>query len=313
MTSSRRFQPSTRSSNRALEIVAAALALALVPLACAKSTDTDGDGGTSIVWTTGGGGSTTGGSGGITSTGGTGGSTSTGGTGGSTSTSGTGGSTSTSGTGGASSSSSSSSSSSGTTTYSHTIVIDGVNDFTLADEQLSTSSNGFAGYIAWDSQNLYVGMDGTDFATPSQPTKWVLVYVSGSPGLTVGQPYNTQEPNLPFTAGYHIRWKLDANETNNPSMRIVSGGAWTAGSFTGDASWSTAGSYVEISIPLADIGGAGLRSVHVNMINEQSMVESSWAALPASSFTNGYDPDYAKCYQFDLGGQAVPSSYPPAC
>ena len=71
------------------------------------------------------------------------------------------------------------------------------------------------------------------------------------------------------------------------------------------------GNFVELSIPLADIGAPTSLQVHLSMINEQSMSEWSWASVPDTSFVDGYDPDYARYYDFDLTGSGPPSSYPP--
>lgn len=274
-----------------LSFLAATCAIYSEDLLEPGTTATGGTGGTA-----GSGGGGTGGDAGATSSS----SSGSGGSGGAAGSGGDGGSGGTGGTGGC-----------GGAVYSHTINIDGTNDFYPLCEMFNTSSPSYTGYIAWDSVSFFIGLEGPDLAAPAA-TKWVLIYFDGSPGLTVGHPYNTQQPSLPFTARYHLRWKLGA--ANAELFVYVSGAEWPVdpnGSFTGSVGWSAANELVEIGIPLANIGGAGIRKVHVSMIDEVSNFEWSYAAIPWSSFTDSYDPGYTKHYAFDLTGSAVPSSYQP--
>jgi hypothetical protein len=120
--------------------------------------------------------------------------------------------------------------------------------------------------------------------------------------------YNTQQPSLPFPASYHVRWRADRLYTN---AQIYSGGTWVnAGwDFSGDVSQN--GAYLEMRIPLSDIGSPSILSVHLNMISETLFNETSFAAVPSDSFFDGYDPDYTKYYQFDLKASTPPNDYFP--
>jgi len=195
----------------------------------------------------------------------------------------------------------------GVVAYAHTIVIDGVNDFVPADEQIATTTAGFTAYLAWDASYLYVGVDGADIGSGS-PTRWVLVYLGGAGGTITGQTYNTQQPGLPFAARYHLGWRADNGYTQ---ALEYSGSAWTplAWDFTGDVYQS--GTYLELRIPLADIGSPTSLPIHVSLINEQGDHEWTFAGSPAPSFTDGYDPDYGSYYELDLGGATVPSALLP--
>ena len=192
--------------------------------------------------------------------------------------------------------------------YSHTITIDGVNDFTALAEAFSTSSNGYTGYLAWDATYLYIGFEGSDVGANSD-SKWLLVYIGGSTGTTTGLAYGTQQPNLPFAAQYHICWRTDGNST---SALIYHGATWSDGSwdFTGDV--NNTGSFVELRIPLEDIGSpaAHLR-VHVCMINAAQFSEWSYAAVPSGSFVDSFDPDYSKYFDFNLTASTEPNDYVP--
>jgi hypothetical protein len=188
------------------------------------------------------------------------------------------------------------------TAYSHTIVIDGVKDFT-ADETFETSStgSGFTGYISWDSQYLYIGREGY-FLDGGGETDWLLVYIGGPTGTTTGLVYNTQQPSLAFGAGYHIRWRGDDVYVN---LLEYNGATWVDAGWPGDA--HMAGEYLEMRVPLTSIGSPSMVQVHLNVTSH----DISYAAVPSTSFTDGYDPDYTKYFEFDLTSPAVPISYTP--
>jgi hypothetical protein len=195
----------------------------------------------------------------------------------------------------------------GAVTYAHTIAIDGTNDFTPADERFGTSTTDFYTFLAWDASYLYVGVEGADIGSGSA-SRFVLVYLGGSGGTNIGQSYNNQEPALPFNARYHVRWRADNNLTG---AQEYSASAWTdlSWDFTGDV-YQT-GNYLEMRIPLADIGSPTSLPIHVTLINEQSGGEWTFAGLPATSFTDGYDPDYGKYYELDIGGSTKPTAHAP--
>lgn len=190
--------------------------------------------------------------------------------------------------------------------YQHTIAIDGVNDFIVADERLATTTGGtYHGYVSWDADYVYVAMSGTDVAA-NNGARWVVVYLGGAGGTTAGVQYNNQQPVLPFTARYHVRWRTDNGYTHALEW---SGTAWA------DAGWTFAGdvfqngTFVELRIPRADIGAPTELDLHLAMVNEAGGGEWTYAGAPAASFTDGYDQDFARYYRFDLGAAAAPSSY----
>ncbi len=190
--------------------------------------------------------------------------------------------------------------------YQHTIAIDGVNDF-AAPEIFQTTSGTFLGYISWDTAYLYVGMDGSDVGS-GDPNRWVVVYLGGTTGTTTGVTYNTQTPALPFSAGYHVRWKTDNTYTN---ALAFDGTGWVdaAWDFTGNVMQQ--GTFMEMRIPLANIGSPTSIAVHLCMINETGGGEWTWAGVPTNSFVDGIDPDYGHYFQFDLTSSATPVSYTP--
>lgn len=192
-----------------------------------------------------------------------------------------------------------------TVRYFHTITIDGVNDF-ASNETFATSSTGYTGYVAWDNAYLYVGMSGADVGANSA-TKWLLLYFSGTPGTTTGVTYNTQQPTLPFAARWHARWRTNNGYTN---AQLWSGSAWGEASwdFTGDV-YQT-GTFVEMRVPLVDIGSPTTLSLHMGMLNEQSGVEGTYAAVPSTSYANGYDPNYGKYLELALTGSVAPNASP---
>ena len=187
--------------------------------------------------------------------------------------------------------------------YSHTITIDGTNDFTAGQENFATSSGSYTGYFAWDAAYLYVGMEGVDVAS-GNPDFWLLLYIGGSPGTTTGVAYGSQQPTLPFDARFHLRWKADNGYTNTQQY---DGSGWTEANwdFVGDVFQN--GEFIELRIPLVDIGSPTVIDVHLNMINEPS--GWSYAAVPADSFSDGPNPSYFRHYAFNRTAATVPNGY----
>lgn len=193
----------------------------------------------------------------------------------------------------------------GTIVYAHTITIDGLDDFDATDETLPTSSTGYDAYAAWDAQYLYLGMNGADVSSSSDKRFWVI-YLGGAAGTTTGVTYNTQQPALPFAAQYHVRWKADNTYTNALEWN---GSAWVDAGwvFTGDI-YQT-GTFVELRIPLADIGSPSTLNVVVSMVNETAGVEGTFAAAPSGAIAaDGYDPDFSRYFSFDLTSADPPAS-----
>ena len=256
-----------------------------------------GTGGTARTGGTGGA-AGTGGAGGLGGSAGAGGFAGAGGLGGSAGAGGQGGATGGSGTGG-----SGGGGGGGAVPYSHTIVINGSNDFTPGAEDFTTSSqapNLYTAYFSWDATYFYVGMSGADVASNSA-SYWLLVYLGGVGGTKTGVAYGTQQPSLPFEARYHLRWR--ANNLLTSMMQYSAGWVDAGWDFTNDVYQS--GTFVELRIPLADIGSPPIVRVHVSMINEPGVW--SYAAAPSDSFVDGADPDYTRYYAFDLAGSAPPT------
>ncbi len=196
-----------------------------------------------------------------------------------------------------------------------THLIDGTNDF-AAGEKLATTSPLYDAYASWDDVNVYFGMSGKDVGEVSA-LKWVLIYVDGNPGNSgsaLGIAYNcsgactAQQANLPFNAGYHLRWKADGNYTN---LQKWDGAAWAN---VGPISTvARKGTFMELSIARAALGSPTKLKVHMNMLIEQAAAEWTYAGVPSTSFTDGKAPPaFTKFYEFDLADRAkAPNSYAP--
>lgn len=181
-----------------------------------------------------------------------------------------------------------------------------MNDF-ASNETFATTSSGYTGYVAWDQAYLYVGMSGGDIAS-GDAKKWFTLYLSGASGTTMGVPYNTQKPTLPFQAKWHVRWKANGLYTNALTWN---GTSWVdaAWSFTNDVFQT--GNYIEMRIPRANIGSPSSVSFVMDMLNETNGVEATYAGVPMTAFTDGPNPSFAHFYQFDLNGCMPPSAFAP--
>jgi hypothetical protein len=193
--------------------------------------------------------------------------------------------------------------------YFHTIVIDGINDFTSA-ETFDSSSMGHTGYVAWDDAYVYLGMDSPDLAGNGTQTWWVA-YLGGAMGTNAGVVYNTQQPALPFDARWHLRWK--ASDDFGGALEWT-GVNWVNpgfGPIAGTDNVDFSGSFVEVRVAWSDLASPDTLALHMGMLREQAFNEASWAAVPGGSYVDGYDPDYSQWFEFDLLGSTLPADHAP--
>jgi hypothetical protein len=186
--------------------------------------------------------------------------------------------------------------------WSHTVAIDGTNDFT-AEEQFSTTSAGYTGWVTWDADDLFVGYEGADVASGTA-TKWLVVYLGATGGgTTAGEQFNHQRPILPFTATHLVMIRMDFGYFSLRDHDV----SWVEATPAG-AAVAHAGTFVEFRIPRASLGAPAALSVHLCMLNEQFPGEWTWGGVPSSSFVDRFDPDFLHYLQFDLTAQAAPGS-----
>lgn len=201
-------------------------------------------------------------------------------------------------------------------------VVDGVNDF-AAGEKFDTTSTatGYYAYAAWDSKNLYFGMEGNDVAAgvADAANKWVMLYIGRDalPGTMTGLPYdvpgNVQQPTLPFNASIHLRWKVSGDYTNVQQ--------WNAAM----TKWEDAplvpltvfrmGNFVEMGISRASLGSPSKIQVVMNMLIEGSATvhdDHTYAGVPSTAFTDGANPNFSTYFEFDLTDLSkAPNTYLP--
>ena len=171
--------------------------------------------------------------------------------------------------------------------YRHVITIDGIDDF-LPKELVSTTSSAFDARITWDDENLYIAYAGPDLATSTidADKKWLFVYLDTiSGGETQSEMYNTQRATFPgtFAADYYARYKIDGTFT---SLQQASNGTWLTA--TPAPTTGQAGTFLELSIPLAKIGAGTTLDLVTYMINEKALAEGTYAGLYGGNFTDGY-------------------------
>jgi hypothetical protein len=190
----------------------------------------------------------------------------------------------------------------------HAILIDGVNDFNT-DETLAGTS-GSIWYMTWDASNFYLATQNTDVGSVSN-SKWVVCYFdtdprtprTGGTGSTTGLMFNTQRPNLPFTANFLVVWRLDTAATmlytyNDPSWIAVA---------SPNVQVSRSGNYVEMKIPRASIGSPSSIYVCAAMINESSGSEWTYNLTPAGQ-SDGYNANFTRTFAFPLGASISPNA-----
>jgi hypothetical protein len=186
--------------------------------------------------------------------------------------------------------------------WSHTINIDGTNDFDAAGETFATTSAAYSAYVTWDATNLYIGYQGDDVAA-ADAHKWILVYFDVNPGAGSGTPtraakgidYNNlgasadQQPTFPtgYGAGFHLRW--NTNDSIFDTQQY-SASTWSAVATPG-TSKSRSGKYIEFAIPLATLGNPTAVGVITMMLNENTGSEWTYAGIYGGNFTDGKNPN----------------------
>lgn len=192
------------------------------------------------------------------------------------------------------------------TPWRFTVAVDGdLADWDDATTRFDTSSVGGT-RVAWDATFLYLGLDHPDLATGG-PEHWSIVYLSTAlPGTTEGLLHRTQAPALPFEASVAVRRKADGSYD---SLEVFDGQQWVS-----QPQWlGTEGSAVaavddrlELALPLDLLQGATRFELVAYHLYEGAYFESSYGVAPADSFVEGYDPDPATAFAFDLEAPEAP-------
>lgn len=189
-----------------------------------------------------------------------------------------------------------------------TVLVDGsVVDF-LGEESFVTSS-GTMSFLTWDDDNLYIAVQHPNVATGPGADNWIVATIgNGTGGSLVGVAVEAQMPALPFEATHALMIKADGSysslidlvaNTQTPNWLGTAGSA---------LAHSDVEQVLELSVPFANLGISSTFAIHVNMVDEIGP-ETTYAAIPASSFADGFDPDYSAYYEFDLLGSTPPNSY----
>ncbi|HEU0035643.1 MAG TPA: hypothetical protein VFQ53_33760 [Kofleriaceae bacterium] len=199
----------------------------------------------------------------------------------------------------------------GSSAYSHTVVLDGSDDF-LAAETFGTTSTAYTARVTWDDQNLYIGYSGPDLNPTALDTasKWLFVYIDTDPGAGTGAikslKYNTQQAVFPsgFGAELYARWKCTATFS---SIEQFQGG--TTYTTVGTPQSGHAGTFVEFAIPRSHFNGSTTIGLVTWMINEKPNFEGSFAGLFLGNFGDGYSTalPITKYLRLDLTAATVPN------
>jgi hypothetical protein len=168
--------------------------------------------------------------------------------------------------------------------YRHTIVVDGSSAFT-GDEVFATTTDSYNAYATWDDDQLYLGYLGSDVAS-NDAHKWLFVYLDVAPGGSPdGERYNTQTPAFPagFRADYYYRWQASGGVED---VKAWDGEGWQTSSIA--PSSARGGPFLEIALPLADLGEPSAIEVALLWINETDGLEAAYGGLYPDSFADGY-------------------------
>jgi chitodextrinase len=202
--------------------------------------------------------------------------------------------------------------------HSHTIVLDGTNDFYDSsnpdknkNETFATSSGDAFFYLTWDATNIYFAYNSNDITgtVANAPSKWVWAYFGGAGGTKSGVDYSGQKPNLPFEAKYHFRFKVDGSYSNLQSWNGTSWNSVKTLAWGADQARNDGNKLVEFKIPRSELGLTSANSLQfvANLAYEDAGTgDAMWAAVPSNSFGadgNGNNRSFSTFYDLDLNSE----------
>ena len=159
-----------------------------------------------------------------------------------------------------------------TPAWSHTIGLDGVNDFTK-NESFTTTTSGQHAFITWDVDYLYIGYENI------APDESLNIYLStGATGTLVSDKLAAQQVLLASTADRAVVVRSDG-----ASFLQWSGASWLKMPVAVDVARTAR--FVEVRIPFAILGTGPRLGVATFVAGD-----TVHGALFASSWMDGYSP-----------------------
>ena len=194
--------------------------------------------------------------------------------------------------------------------WEHDVDVDGCEADWVASTQFPNSTGGEPSFFSWNEDYVFFGVKHPDIGTGGHRTWFVSYLGDGSTGSTAGVEINHQQPTLPFSARWAIKWRADG--ITDSLYQATGENAWTESvdfltNRTGGARVTENNGYhaVEVRLPRAALGFPGSLDVVTYMVFEGAGLvwyfESSYAAMPETAFPDGaLDPDPTAYLHFDL-------------
>ncbi|MCC6899248.1 MAG: chitobiase/beta-hexosaminidase C-terminal domain-containing protein [Polyangiaceae bacterium] len=181
--------------------------------------------------------------------------------------------------------------------YSHTITMDGANDFSALNDALDTGAGDVA-YMSWNATNLYIGYKGF---TPLNGDTVSVYFGNGVAGTTT--PDGLGHPTLPKNLLYRLVWKNDTLSASIRQWTPGSPGSWgaTAIPVTLGYTGGVSNDYVEFSIARAAVGSPTVVHMAGGLVNAGGTYLS---VFPNPPNTNA---SWTQTYMFELLGAATPT------
>lgn len=189
------------------------------------------------------------------------------------------------------------------------VTVDGdISDWSAADAGFSTTSGTGTNYVTWDEEYLYIATAHPDVAFGGS-LHWFTAHIGTAvSGTTTGTTLGSQTPTLPAPVTHQLRWKAD---NSYHDLAVWDGAMWAItpwwlgmdGSFYAESDMNQV---LEIAIPWGAIGDPAVATVHLAWVYEGAGFESTYAGSPATSFVDGYDPDFGAMLVVDRRSSASP-------
>ncbi len=197
-----------------------------------------------------------------------------------------------------------------TTLYSHTIAIDGTNDFNISENEFASSNTGKL-YVSYDKDNVYVALTHADIQAGGAGggNKFVYVIFNSDGTLATGST-NSSDSKAVFGASKKMQysWKERVDGANYTEYQSAPGGTWAA--WTSGGASNRAAGFVEASIPRASFGSPSKLQITFYIIDYNGDSGKGWLYNMLNGATDGTgNParDLVKYVEIDFSASKTPN------
>jgi len=191
--------------------------------------------------------------------------------------------------------------------YSHTVDLSQTMPFLEQEARDTSTLSQYTLYLAWDADNLYLGMAGDNInSSTNAPNTVFVAYFGGTPGAMSGMTIGSQTATLDFPARYGIQWLGDqANKLVLMGNATGMPGAWDSNPLP-DQDRQRTDNLIKIKVPLSAIGNPKPSLNFASGLIYTAPTPSTYATTPPIGAFSG-----SSHLVLDLTGHTLPKDSPP--